>query len=120
MLKALRRWSENSGVRIQLTAVASSHQNGAIEPSIQTAEANMRALLKDADLPLGLWDEVVEANIYMTIKLQEGPTFDSKQIGPEQAFTGVFQILIILEFEALSVSAILIPKKSHCASGKIN
>ncbi|KAI1001824.1 hypothetical protein K3495_g6378 [Podosphaera aphanis] len=88
LLKAIREWTEKSGVQLEPTTIASSHQNGVAERNIQTAEADMRAKLKDADLPLEFWDEAVEADAYMRNRLQTGPIVDGRQASPEQAFTG--------------------------------
>ncbi|KAI0994162.1 hypothetical protein K3495_g14020, partial [Podosphaera aphanis] len=88
LLKAIREWTEKSGVQLEPTTIASSHQNGVAERNIQTAEADMRAMLKDADLPLEFWDEAVEADTYMRNRLQTGPIVDGRQVSPEQAFTG--------------------------------
>jgi hypothetical protein len=48
----------------------------------------MRAMLKDADLPIEFWDEAVEADTYMRNHTNTGPTIDGKQVSPEEAFTG--------------------------------
>ncbi|KAF7568230.1 hypothetical protein PtrM4_128430 [Pyrenophora tritici-repentis] len=63
------------GVEIQPTTIASSHQNGPAERNIQTAEADMRAMLKDADA-------------YLRNRTNTGPMINGKQVSPEEAFTG--------------------------------
>jgi hypothetical protein len=48
----------------------------------------MRAMLKDAGLPIEFWDEAAEADTYMQNRTNTGPTIDGKQVSPEEAFTG--------------------------------
>jgi hypothetical protein len=54
-----------SGTRSQVITIASTHQNRSAEQNIRTAEANMRAILKEAGLPLEFWDEAVEHDTYI-------------------------------------------------------
>ncbi|CCE33421.1 related to retrotransposon HobS hobase [Claviceps purpurea 20.1] len=88
LLKAIELWRKTSGVRLESTTIASSHQNGLAERSIRTAENDMRAMLKDANLPLEFWDEAVEADAYLRNRTQVGPTIKDRQVSPEEAFTG--------------------------------
>jgi hypothetical protein len=88
LLQQVEEWRVAQGVELQPTTIASSHQNGPAERNIQTAEANMRAMLKDAGLPIEFWDEAVEADTYMRNRTDTGPTIDGKRISPEEAFTG--------------------------------
>jgi hypothetical protein len=75
-------------VELQPTTVALSHQNGPAKRNIQTAEADMRAMLKDAGLLIEFWDEAVEADTYMRNRTNTGPTINRKQVSPKEAFTG--------------------------------
>jgi hypothetical protein len=88
LLQQVEEWRVTHGVELQPTTIASSHQNGPAERNIQTAEADMRAMLKDAGLPIEFWDEAVEADTYMRNRTNTGPTIDGKQVSPEEAFTG--------------------------------
>lgn len=88
LLQQVEEWRITQGVELQPTTIASSHQNGPAERNIQTAEAGMRAMLKDASLPIEFWDEAVEADTYMRNRTSTGPTIDGKQVSPEEAFTG--------------------------------
>ncbi|KAF7569560.1 UBN2 multi-domain protein [Pyrenophora tritici-repentis] len=88
LLQQAEEWRVTQGVEIQPTTIASSHQNGPAERNIQTAEADMRAMLKDAGLPIEFWDEAVEADAYLRNRTNTGPMINGKQVSPEEAFTG--------------------------------
>ncbi|KAF7567667.1 hypothetical protein PtrM4_142580 [Pyrenophora tritici-repentis] len=88
LLQQVEEWRVTYGVELQPTTIASSYQNGPAERNIQTAEADMRAMLKDAGLPIEFWDEAVEADAYLRNRTSTGPTIDEKQVSPEEAFTG--------------------------------
>jgi hypothetical protein len=57
-------------------------QNGPAERNIRTAEADMRAMLKEADLPLEFWDEAVEHDAYIRNRT------DGSVVSPQEAYTG--------------------------------
>jgi hypothetical protein len=65
LLKAIDNWRVEDGVQAQSTTIASSHQNGPAERTIQTVEYDMRAMLEDAQLPIEFWDEAAEADSYI-------------------------------------------------------
>ncbi len=88
LLKAVQGWKIHEGVELQSTTVASSHQNGPAERSIQTVEDDMRALLKEADLPLEFWDEAAKADCYVRNCTYNKLKLDGKRVCPEQAFSG--------------------------------
>ncbi|KAI1684896.1 Dimer-Tnp-hAT dimerization containing protein [Pyrenophora tritici-repentis] len=88
LLQQVEEWRVTYGVELQPTTIASSYQNGPAERNIQPAEADMRAMLKDAGLPIEFWDEAVEADAYLRNRTSTGPTIDGKQVSPEEAFTG--------------------------------
>lgn len=88
LLKATDDWRIEDGVLAQSTTIASSHQNGPAERSIQTVEFDMRAMLEDAKLPLEFWDEAAEADSYMRNRTATGPMIDGKKTCPMKAFTG--------------------------------
>lgn len=69
--------------------ITTSNQNGPAERNIQTCKNSMRAMLKDANLPLEFWDEAVETDVYICNRTQTGPVVDGIQISPEEAFTGL-------------------------------
>ena len=89
LLQVAEEWRTAQGVELQPTTIASSHQNGPAERNIQTVEADMRAMLKDAELPIEFWDEAAEADAYIRNRTNTGPLIDGKQTSPEEAFTGV-------------------------------
>ncbi|KAI1007831.1 hypothetical protein K3495_g392 [Podosphaera aphanis] len=58
----MEQWQREDGVVADFIAIASSHQNGPAERSIQTAEMAMRTMIDDAELPIEFWDEAVECD----------------------------------------------------------
>ena len=48
----------------------------------------MRAMIKEAGLPIEFWDKAAEADIYVRNRTQSGPIINGKQVSPEEAFTG--------------------------------
>ncbi|KAI0992923.1 hypothetical protein K3495_g15261, partial [Podosphaera aphanis] len=83
------QWQNEDGVIAEFTAIASSHQNGPAERSIQTAEMAMRTMIDDAELPIEFWDEAVEYDSYIRNRLPLGPTINGKLTSPIEAYTGV-------------------------------
>lgn len=88
LLKAINEWRIEDGVLAQSTTIASSHQNGPAERSIQTVEFDMRAMLEEAQLPIEFWDEAAEADSYMRNHTDTGPVIDGQETCPLRAFTG--------------------------------
>lgn len=85
----ISKWRIEQGTQLEPTTIATSNQNGAAERNIQTCENSMRAMLKDAELPLEFWDEAVETDVYIRNRTQTGPFIEGLQISPEEAFTGL-------------------------------
>jgi hypothetical protein len=84
----LDEWSKD-GVREEpTTTYTGSHQNGVAERSIQQAETDARAMLKDADLPLEFWDYAVQYDTYVRSRSPSGPLVDGVRISPDEAYTG--------------------------------
>jgi hypothetical protein len=48
----------------------------------------MRAMLKEAHLPMEFWDEPVEADAYMRNRTGTGPVINGMTVSPEEAWTG--------------------------------
>jgi hypothetical protein len=86
LIQAIREW--RSGTRSEVTTIASSYQNGPAEQNIRTAEANMRAMLKEAGLLLEFWDEAVEHDAYIRNCTNIGPDSNGINRSPTEAFTG--------------------------------
>lgn len=84
----LDEWCTKEGIHADYTVVYTSHQNGVAERSIQTSENSMRAMLKDAALPLEFWDEAVEADAYIRNRTATGPEINKKRTSPEEAYFG--------------------------------
>ncbi|KAI0997159.1 hypothetical protein K3495_g11022 [Podosphaera aphanis] len=80
-------WGEQDGIEAQSTVVASSHQKGAAERNIRTAEADMRSMLKESNLPIEFWDEAVEADAYMRNRTATGPIISNCVTCPQEAWT---------------------------------
>ncbi|KAI0993059.1 hypothetical protein K3495_g15125, partial [Podosphaera aphanis] len=83
------QWEREDGVVANFTAIASSHQNGPAERSIQTAEMAIRTMIDDAELPIEFWDEAVEYDSYIRNRLPLGPIIDGQLTSPLEAYTGV-------------------------------
>ncbi|POS86231.1 hypothetical protein EPUL_003290 [Erysiphe pulchra] len=77
------------GTESQYTTIASSYQNGLVERNIGTAEASMRTMLKEAELPIEFWDEAVSTDVYLRNRTNTGPITDGKITSPEGAWTGI-------------------------------
>jgi hypothetical protein len=86
LIQASSEW--RSGMRSEVTTIASSHQNGPAERNIRTAEAHMRAMLKEAGLPLEFWDKAVEHDAYIRNCTNIGPDSNGINRSPTEAFTG--------------------------------
>ncbi|KAI0994773.1 hypothetical protein K3495_g13407, partial [Podosphaera aphanis] len=87
LLLTVEGWREQDGIEAQSTVVASSHQNGAAERNIRTAEADMRSMLKESNLPIEFWDEAVEADAYMRNRIATGPIISDCVTSPQEAWT---------------------------------
>jgi hypothetical protein len=89
LIKAVGDWRDaGAGTRSEQTTAATSHQNGPAERNIGTAEADMRAMLKEADLPLEFWDEAVEHDAYIRNLTDTGPVIDGSIVSPYEAYAG--------------------------------
>lgn len=84
----MNQWERDEGTCAQYTVTASSHQNGAAERSIQTAENAMRALLDSQDLPIEFWDEAIEFDANIRNRLPFGPKVNGEITCPEQVYIG--------------------------------
>lgn len=49
LIKAVKEWNIRDGVIMELTTIAASHQNGPAERTIQTVDADSRAMIKDVN-----------------------------------------------------------------------
>ena len=89
LMKVVRQWERRFGILVNPTEAYNSIQNGSIERAIQTAENDMRALLKDAQLPNEFWTEALQTGVYLRNRTASGPEVDGQVISPEEGFTGV-------------------------------
>ena len=86
----LKEWSNEYGLTHEPTVPCKSNQNGVAEKTIQRAEANARAMLIEAKLPIEFWDEAVEADAYLRNRLPRGEGLRSETyiFSLEEAFIG--------------------------------
>jgi hypothetical protein len=89
LLKVMLGWKVDEGIEAQSTTISSSHQNGPAERNIQTAEADMRAMLQESNLPIEFWDEAVMADSYVRNRTYNKLKIEGVRVCPEGAFTGV-------------------------------
>ena len=61
----LKEWSNKYRLTYEPTVLCKSNQNRIAEKTIQRSEANARAMLIKAKLPIEFWDKAVEANTYL-------------------------------------------------------
>ncbi|KAI1004412.1 hypothetical protein K3495_g3804 [Podosphaera aphanis] len=87
LLLTVEGWREQDGIEAQPTVIASSHQNGAAERNIRTAEADMRLMLKESNLLIEFWDEAVETDPYMRNRTATGPIISDCVTSPQEAWT---------------------------------
>ncbi|KAI0993442.1 hypothetical protein K3495_g14742 [Podosphaera aphanis] len=66
-------WTLKDGIRSESTAAYNSYQNGPAERTFPTTEECMRAKLEEAQLPIEIWDEAVEATNYERNHMDLGP-----------------------------------------------
>lgn len=88
LLKQIAGWQVEQGTLMESTTVATSRQNGLPERTIQTATADIRALLKDGDLPVEFWDEAAEFDSHIRNCTAIGPTINGSITSPYQAYLG--------------------------------
>jgi hypothetical protein len=87
----LEEWVQTEGVVHQPTTAYQHNQNGLVERTIQTAEADIRAELIDAKLPIEFWDEAAETHAYIRNRLPGGVGLSTPDytFSPEEAYTGI-------------------------------
>jgi hypothetical protein len=86
-LKAiLDEWCASYGIIPQYTTVYKSNQNGVAERAIQTTEGSMRAMIKEAKLPLEFWDEAAMTDAYLRNRVATG--LSNEKPCPEEGYTG--------------------------------
>lgn len=86
LLKIFAEWANSDGILVKPTVVATSHQNRGAERQIRTGEEAMRAMLKEAGLPLEFCDEAVKTHAYTFNRISEGPMKDGKYITHHEAW----------------------------------
>ena len=82
-------WCKSLGITPQYTVPYMSIQNGVAERAIRTTENSVRAMIKEAQLPIEFWVQAAQTDAYLRNRTATGPLIDGKQTTPEEAFTGV-------------------------------
>ncbi len=85
----LNEWCMSFGIVPQYTVPYMSIQNGVAERAIRTTENSVRAMIKEAELPIEFWAEAAQTDAYLRNRTATGPLINGKQVTPEEAFTGV-------------------------------
>ena len=76
---------ERNGIRRQLTAAYTPHQNGVSERKNRTIMNMVRSLLANKNVPKNFWPEAVNWSVHI---LNRCPTFSVKNMTPEEAWSG--------------------------------
>ncbi len=89
-LKAtLDKWCSSLGIAPEYTVPYMSIQNGVAERAIRTTENSVRAMIKDAKLPIEFWAEAAKTDAYLRNRTATGPSVNGNLMTPEEAFTGI-------------------------------
>jgi hypothetical protein len=95
-------------LRSEVTTIASSHQNGLAEWNLRTAEANIRAMLKEAGLPLKFWDEAVEHDAYIRNYTNIRSDSNGRNRSPTDAFTCTLPVIEMCKTWGVNIISTLI------------
>jgi transposase InsO family protein len=76
---------ESNGIKRQLTAAYTPHQNGVSERRNRTIMNMVRSLLANKNVPKTFWPEAVNWSVHI---LNRCPTFSVKNMTPEEAWSG--------------------------------
>ncbi|CAJ2632965.1 unnamed protein product [Trifolium pratense] len=74
------------GIKRQLTAAYTPHQNGVSERKNRTIMNMVRCMLSERSVPKTFWPEAVNWSVYL---LNRSPTFAVKDVTPEEAWSGI-------------------------------
>ncbi len=85
----LDEWCASFGVVPNYTLPYNSLQNGVAERGIRTTENSIRAMIKEAELPIEFWPEAAQTDAYLRNRVATGPLVDGKLTTPIEAFTGI-------------------------------
>jgi hypothetical protein len=86
--ETVQNWCNLQNVEYEPTAPYSSHQNGVAEISIQITEARIRAMIKDAHLPIVFWSEATAHQALIRNLTGFGPNEKRETTTPYEAWTG--------------------------------
>jgi transposase InsO family protein len=82
---AFNEFCDVNGIRRQLTAAYTPHQNGVSERKNRTIMNMVRCMLGDRNVPKKYWPEAVKMSVHI---LNRCPTFAVKDMTPEEAWSG--------------------------------
>ena len=85
----LDKWCRTIGIEPQYTEAYTSRQNGVPERDIRTTENNVRAMIKEAGLPIEFWPEAAMTDAYIRNRVGTGPVLKDEKTTPMEAFEGV-------------------------------
>ena len=85
----LDEWGRSTGIEAQYSEAYTSRQNGVPERDIRTTENNVRAMIKEAGLPIEFWSEAAMTDAYIRNRVGTGPVVEDERTTPIEAFEGV-------------------------------
>jgi len=85
----LDEWCSLLGIDPQYIVSYMSIQNGVAERAIRITESSVRAMIKDAKLPIEFWAEAAKTNAYLRNRTATGPSVNGNLMTSEKAFTGI-------------------------------
>ncbi|CAJ2656475.1 unnamed protein product [Trifolium pratense] len=77
---------DSHGIRRQLTAAYTPHQNGVSERKNRTIMNMVRCMISEKNVPKSFWPEAVNWAAHI---LNRSPTFAVKDVTPEEAWSGI-------------------------------
>lgn len=85
----LNEWCESIEIIFQYTVAYNSIQNDVIKRGIRTTENQIRAMIKNAELPIKFWPKTQKTNIYIRNRIATDSTVDGNFITFMKTFIGV-------------------------------
>ncbi|CAJ2639322.1 unnamed protein product [Trifolium pratense] len=83
---AFNEFCDTHGIRRQLTAAYTPHQNGVSERKNRTIMNMVRCMISEKNVPKSFWPEAVNWAAHI---LNRSPTFAVKDVTPEEAWSGI-------------------------------
>ena len=86
--KTLDEWAITYGIRPEYTVIHTSSQNGIPERAIQSTRKSIRAMLKEANLPLEFWDEAAKTDAYIRNRTSTNMEVEGNRVSPYMLWHG--------------------------------